>query len=53
MVDLFIEILLIQIAEDVYPAYVAELATNITVGDYGIIIKVEGYNQKLSVSYLP
>lgn len=47
---MFINLLGIQLTEEVYPATAAELNYSISIGDKGIIIKVNGYNEKLPVS---
>lgn len=52
MMDIFVTILSIQLSEEAYPASLAELSYSIAAKDRGIIIKVEGYNEKLPVSIL-
>lgn len=47
---MFINLLGVQLTEEIYPATAAELNYAISVGDKGIVIKVDGYNEKLPVS---
>ncbi|GLV32816.1 Nardilysin [Carabus blaptoides fortunei] len=47
MIDLFINLLGIQLTEEAYAATVAYLGYSITTSDYGLILKVSGYNQNL------
>ncbi|KRT84342.1 Peptidase, partial [Oryctes borbonicus] len=47
LADMFINLLGVQLTEEIYPATAAELNYSISVGDKGIIIKVDGYNEKL------
>ncbi|GJQ75861.1 hypothetical protein Trydic_g17927 [Trypoxylus dichotomus] len=47
LTDMFINLLGVQLTEEIYPATAAELNYAISVGDKGIIIKVDGYNEKL------
>lgn len=49
LVDLFVNILLFKLTEEAYPAHVADLGYAISVHDYGILVKVNGYNDKLPV----
>lgn len=39
----------IQLSEEAYPALLAELSYVIIVKDRGIMLKIEGYNEKLPV----
>ncbi|XP_015592336.1 nardilysin isoform X2 [Cephus cinctus] len=47
MMDLFVAILKHLLVEELYPANAAELNYQIYTGDKGIIVKVNGFNQKL------
>lgn len=47
--DLFIAILKQLLVESLYPATVAELNHDIHANDKGIMLKVNGFNQKLPV----
>lgn len=47
---MFINLLGVQLSEEAYPATAAELNYSISIGDKGIVIKVNGYNEKLPVS---
>ncbi|XP_022917884.1 nardilysin-like [Onthophagus taurus] len=47
LTDIFVTLLGIQLAEEVYPAISAELDYSITVGDTGIMLRFYGYNEKL------
>lgn len=49
LLDIFVSMLTIQLSEEAYPALLAELSYNITVKDRGILLKFEGYNEKLPV----
>lgn len=49
MLDIFVSMLTIQVSEEAYPGLLAELSYSFTVKDRGIMLKVEGYNEKLPV----
>lgn len=49
LLDIFVSMLTIQLSEEAYPALLAELSYSITVKDRGILLKIEGYNEKLPV----
>lgn len=51
MLDLFINLLGIQLTEEAYAATVCYLSYTITTSDYGLVVKVNGYNQNLPVSF--
>lgn len=48
--DLFIEILKQLLVEELYPATAAELKHQMYTGQKGIVVKVNGFNEKLPVS---
>lgn len=52
MMDIFVMLLIMQLAEEAYPALLSELEYSISAKDHGIIIAVKGYNEKLPVLYL-
>ncbi|KAK9890849.1 hypothetical protein WA026_012195 [Henosepilachna vigintioctopunctata] len=47
--EIFMNILIIQMAETIYPAQVAELSFSMNVSDRGIVLKICGFNQKLPI----
>ncbi|XP_012270800.1 nardilysin isoform X2 [Orussus abietinus] len=47
MLDLYVKILLHLLAEELYPANVADLYHNVSVDDKGLSVSVDGYNEKL------
>lgn len=48
--DMYVAMLNIQLNEEAYPAQLAELSYSISAKDRGIMIKIEGYNEKLPVT---
>ncbi|XP_012257789.2 nardilysin-like [Athalia rosae] len=51
LMDLFVSILKQLLVEELYPANAAELSYQIYTGDKGIIVKVNGFNQKLPLLF--
>ncbi|XP_047363441.1 nardilysin-like [Vespa velutina] len=49
LMDLFIEILKQLLVEELYPATAAELKHQMYTGQKGIVVKVSGFNEKLSL----
>lgn len=49
LMDLFVAILKQLLVEELYPATAAELNHEIYTSDKGIVVKVNGFNQKLPV----
>ncbi|XP_045474818.1 nardilysin-like [Harmonia axyridis] len=47
--EMFMNLFIIQIAEDIYPAQVAELLYSVSANDRGLVFKVYGFNQKLPI----
>lgn len=50
LLDLFVNLLNLHLAEEAYPAVLADLSYEIAARDRGLVIKVEGFNQNLPVS---
>lgn len=48
--DLFVNILVHNLAEPAYEADVAQLEYKLVAGEHGLVIKVKGFNHKLPVS---
>ncbi len=48
--DLFVNILVHNLAEPSYEADVAQLEYKLVAGEHGLVIKVKGFNHKLPVS---
>lgn len=48
--DLFLRLFEQQVMEDVYPAAMAQYMYSLTSGDQGLLLKINGFNQKLPVS---
>ncbi|KAL3267871.1 hypothetical protein HHI36_007012 [Cryptolaemus montrouzieri] len=49
-IEIMMNVLIIQMAESIYQAQVAELLYSVNTTDRGLVFKISGYNQKLSVS---
>lgn len=47
--DLFVNILVHNLAEPAYEADVAQLEYKLVAGEHGLVIKVKGFNHKLPV----
>jgi secreted Zn-dependent insulinase-like peptidase len=52
MLSLYVEILKHLLVEEIYPAEAADLCCSICPGDKGILLKFNGFNQKLPVSLM-
>lgn len=50
--DLFVNILVHNLAEPAYEADVAQLEYKLVAGEHGLVIKVKGFNHKLPVSIM-
>lgn len=48
--DLFVNILIHNLAEPAYEADVAQLEYKLMAGEHGLVVKVKGFNHKLPVS---
>ena len=48
--DLMVNILSHRLAEPAYEADVAQLEYKLTAGEHGLVLRVKGFNHKLSVS---
>lgn len=48
--DLFVNILVHNLAEPAYEADVAQLEYKLVAGEHGLVIKVKGFNHKLPVN---
>ena len=48
--DLLVNILTHRLAEPAYEADVAQLEYKLTAGEHGLVMRVKGFNHKLSVS---
>lgn len=51
MLDLMVNLLLFAFAEELYPAICAGLSPGFVTQERGLVIKVNGYNDKLPVSF--
>ena len=49
--DLLVNILGHRLAEPAYEADVAQLEYKLTAGEHGLVLRVKGFNHKLSVSH--
>lgn len=50
MIQMFVAFVIINLAEEGYPAQIAELSYSLVPCEKGISLKVSGYNEKLPVS---
>ena len=50
MLDLFINLVQQHIMEDIYPAHVAQYSLKLESNEKGLVARINGFNQKISVS---
>lgn len=50
MLDIILNMLVVAITEELYPAIAADLSYTFAVHEKGLMIKISGFNEKLPVS---